>query len=69
MIDGSPAAAAGVGAGDVIIKLGATTIGSAGDLTTALAKHNPKDKVGVTWVDTAGTTQTATVQLAASPVA
>ena len=45
---GSPAAAAGLKAGDVITAVDGKPITSADDLTAAVAAHAPKDKVTVT---------------------
>jgi S1-C subfamily serine protease len=45
----SPAAAAGLAAGDLIIGLDRTAIGSANDLSAALQSHQPGDTVTVTW--------------------
>ena len=45
---GSPAAAAGLKAGDVITAFDGKTITSADDLTAAVAAHAPKDKVTLT---------------------
>ncbi|MFQ1000731.1 S1C family serine protease [Modestobacter sp. SSW1-42] len=62
-----PADQAGIGAGDVVTAVGGTPVGSADDLTTALAAQDPGDEVGVTWTDAAGTSQTAAVTLVAGP--
>jgi S1-C subfamily serine protease len=64
---GTPAASAGLQAGDVITAIDNTTITSASDLTTALHAHHPGDKVRVTWTDSAGATHSATVTLATGP--
>jgi putative serine protease PepD len=45
---GGPAADAGLRAGDVITKLGSTTIKGSNDLVAAIATHKPGDKVTVT---------------------
>lgn len=45
---GSPAASAGLKAGDVITSIDGKTITGADDLTAAVAAHAPKDKVTVT---------------------
>jgi putative serine protease PepD len=45
---GGPAAGGGVKAGDVITKLGDTTIKSSSDLVAAIADHRPGDKVVLT---------------------
>jgi len=64
---GGPAAAVGIGAGDVIEELGGTTITQPSDLTAALGRYHPGDRVSVGWVDASGRRHTATVQLAAGP--
>jgi S1-C subfamily serine protease len=69
VVDGSPAAHAGLVAGDTITAVGSTTIESAADLSTALARYAVADQVQITWIDSSGTTSSATVTLAASPTA
>ena len=69
IVDGSPAAQAGLEAGDTITGVGSTTVDSSSALSTALATYGVGDKVQITWADTAGSTQQATVTLAASPTA
>jgi putative serine protease PepD len=63
---GSPAAAAGLKAGDVITGFGGQTITSPGDLTSAVGTKKPGDKVTVTYVR-GGQTKTTEVTLAARP--
>jgi putative serine protease PepD len=46
---GSPAAQAGLQAGDVIVKVGDVTITNTGDLSTALMQYGPGTKVPVTF--------------------
>ena len=67
VLSGGPAADAGITAGDVVTAVGGTAVTSADGLSAALQSHDPGDRVTVTWVDTAGTTQSATVTLAAGP--
>lgn len=67
VLSDGPAAQAGIGAGDVVTAVSGTTVDDATDLTTALAAQEPGDEVDVTWTDTTGTSQTATVTLAAGP--
>jgi S1-C subfamily serine protease len=67
VVAGGPADSAGLAAGDVISAIGGTTIGSADDVSTALAGYQPGDTVRVTWTDTAGQSQAATVTLATGP--
>ncbi|HEY9289946.1 MAG TPA: trypsin-like peptidase domain-containing protein [Microlunatus sp.] len=66
--DGAPAAEAGLTAGDVIIGVGSTSIASTSALTGALEKYQPGDQVKITWVDSNGDQQAATVTLGGSPV-
>jgi S1-C subfamily serine protease len=65
--DGSPAARAGLSAGDVITSVGGTAVQSAEGVSSAIKSHSPGDRVTVTWTDTAGTSHSATVTLAAGP--
>ncbi|GAB3924595.1 hypothetical protein GCM10011575_03840 [Microlunatus endophyticus] len=66
--DGTPAAKAGLAAGDVITRLGSTTIGSADDLTTALKNYKPGQQVTIGWTDADGQQHTTSVTLGSSPV-
>ncbi len=54
VVDGSPAAGAGLTAGDTIVGIDSTTVGSADALSSALGSHEPGDTVTVTWLDSAG---------------
>ena len=69
VVGGSPAADAGLQAGDTITAVGGTTVDSADALSAALAKQNTGDQVRVTWVDSTGTSHTATITLVAGPAA
>jgi S1-C subfamily serine protease len=69
VIDGTPAAAAGLEAGDTITALGGVNVTSASELTAALAAHAPGQSVSVTWVDATGASHTAMLTLARGPVA
>jgi S1-C subfamily serine protease len=62
-----PADSAGLTVGDVITTVGGTAITSAADVSTALAGYQPGDTVKVTWTDTAGQSQSASVTLATGP--
>ena len=59
-----PAEGAGLAAGDTIVSLNGTPIGSATDLTDALDPSHPGDKVVVGWVDRSGQRHSAPVTLA-----
>jgi S1-C subfamily serine protease len=65
----SPAEAAGLQAGDVIVGVGGHAVTSTASLQTALSGTHPGDTVQVVWRDTAGQQHTAMVQLAAGPPA
>jgi len=70
VLQGTPAAKAGIAAGDTITKVGSKSVASADALSTALGKYAPGDKVKITWVSgTTGKSQTATVTLMAGPAA
>jgi S1-C subfamily serine protease len=67
VVEGSPAATAGLRAGDTITAINATAVDNTPALSGALAVHRPHDRVRVGWTDTAGTSHTATVTLIAGP--
>lgn len=69
VVDGTPAATAGLEGGDVITAVDGTAIASDDDLSAALAQHAPGDRVTIEWVDATGADQTATVALIAGPAA
>jgi S1-C subfamily serine protease len=66
---GSGAEAAGLQAGDTIVGIDGTTVGSAQELTHAMVKYSPGDTVSVKWVDSSGQSHTANVQLGSGPPA
>ena len=61
---GSPAASAGLAAGDTIVGVDDTRIADADALVSALADHEPGDEVTVTWLDADGATHHGTATLA-----
>lgn len=67
VIDGTPAAQAGLAAGDTVTAVDGTAVADGDALSAALAAHAPGDQVTLTWTATDGTTQTATVTLIAGP--
>jgi S1-C subfamily serine protease len=69
VVDGGPAASAGLAAGDTITAVNGSTIASAQDLSSALAAFTPGQRVSITWTGTNGASQTADVTLARGPVA
>ena len=64
-----PADGAGLSTGDVIVAVGDQTIGSASELTNAMVRYQPHDKVSVTWVDSSGSRHRASLQLDSGPPA
>ncbi len=64
---GGPAQAAGIAAGDTITAVGSTPTPSIAALQKVISAHKPGDQVTVTFVDTTGTSHTATVTLAGIP--
>ncbi|HLY82660.1 MAG TPA: PDZ domain-containing protein, partial [Acidimicrobiales bacterium] len=64
---GTPAASAGVVAGDTIVSFDGKTVSSASDLSQAIASHHPGDSVQLGWVDQSGQRHNATVKLATGP--
>ncbi|MDQ1429634.1 MAG: hypothetical protein QOF40_236, partial [Actinomycetota bacterium] len=60
---GTGAASAGLQAGDTITGIDGTTVSSGQQLTHAMVKYSPGDKVSVHWIDASGQSHTATVQL------
>jgi S1-C subfamily serine protease len=67
VIDGTPAAQAGLAAGDTVTAVDGTAVADGDALSAALAAHAPGDQVTLTWTATDGSTQTATVTLIAGP--
>lgn len=66
IVEGSPAAKAGLQAGDVIVALGDTTIGSEEELRAAIAAHGVGSKVKITFVRD-GEKRRTSARLAAAP--
>jgi S1-C subfamily serine protease len=66
---GTPAARAGLTAGDTITRVGGTQVGTAAQLRNAVTAYSPGDRVQLTWTDREGSSHTATVTLMAGPVA
>jgi S1-C subfamily serine protease len=64
---GSPAAGAGLVAGDAITSLNGQTVDSAQTLTTLTRGHKPGERVTVGWTDGSGASHTAKVTLAVGP--
>lgn len=69
VVDGGAAAEAGLQAGDLVTEVDGRSISSADELASAIGAHDPGDKITLTWLDSAGESNTATVTLGASPTA
>ncbi len=67
--DGTPAADAGIGAGDTITAVDGAAITNPTQLHSTIAAHSPGDEVSITWTDGSGSSHTATVTLSKGPVA
>jgi S1-C subfamily serine protease len=66
---GTPAAAAGLTAGDVITSVAGTSVGSGTSIQQVLEGYHPGDKISIGWTDTFGQSHTTTVTLASGPPA
>lgn len=66
--DGTPAADAGITAGDSITRVGGLAVTTQTQLRAAVASHSPGDSVSVTWTDASGTSRTRSLTLAKGPV-
>ena len=69
VIDGTPAAAAGLAAGDVITAVDGTAVADASALSALLATYDAGDAVSIAWTDSAGTAHSATITLIEGPAA
>lgn len=69
VVDATPAATAGLEAGDTITSVDGRAVTSWSGLSQALAAHKPGDSVSLTWTDQQGIPGSATVTLAAGPAA
>jgi S1-C subfamily serine protease len=65
----TPAASAGITAGDSITQVGSTSVSTETELKAAITSYSPGDHVQITWVDQEGTSHNATVTLIPGPVA
>jgi S1-C subfamily serine protease len=63
----TPAASAGLQAGDVINSVNGNPITDSGDLSTALEDLHPGDTIQLGWVDSSGTQHTSSITLASGP--
>ncbi len=68
-LSGSPAATAGLAAGDVITSVAGQTVTDPTQISTILSSDHPGDQVNVTWTDSSGASHTASITLASGPAA
>jgi S1-C subfamily serine protease len=66
---GGPAEGAGMQQGDAIVAIDGTSIDSTSQLEAVMNTHKPGDGISVTWVDGAGSRNTAKLQLTSGPPA
>jgi S1-C subfamily serine protease len=66
-VPGTPAARAGIAAGDVLTSLNGTALTSDAQLSHMMVRHHPGDKVRVGWRTPTGRSESATITLAAGP--
>jgi S1-C subfamily serine protease len=67
VLPGSPAALAGVSAGDAITSVGGSAVASPSGLQAVMVRFHPGDRVQLGWDDGAGRPHRATVTLASGP--
>jgi len=67
VVPNTPAASAGLVAGDVITAVNGTTVSSAATLSSALASESPGQSISLTWVDSSDNSHTASVTLITGP--
>jgi S1-C subfamily serine protease len=68
VLQGTAAAAAGIGQGDAIVSVGGHQVSSASALQSAIQRYSPGDRVTITWTNLDGQTQSSTVTLTTGPV-
>ena len=66
---GTPAARAGISAGDSVTRIGTTQVRTAKQLRDAVQAYAPGDRVRIAWTDADGTPHIASVTLMAGPIA
>lgn len=69
VVAGSPAAAAGLRAGDTVTAVDGTRVASGAGLAGLIGRHRPGDVVTVTWTDGTGAVRSAQVTLTRGPTA
>jgi S1-C subfamily serine protease len=67
VLEGTPAATAGIAAGDVITRAGGHKVASPTALQSVLAGYRPGQRITIVWRDAAASSHHATVTLASGP--
>jgi S1-C subfamily serine protease len=65
----TPAAEAGIAAGDTVTAIDGTPVSTSTELRSAVSAHSPGESVSVTWTDAAGASHTQSLTLMKGPVA
>ncbi len=66
-LSGSPAAGAGLSAGDTIDAINGHAVSSSSGVESVISQYHPGDKVSVSWTDGYGQSHTSTITLANGP--
>lgn len=69
VVANGPAAAAGLGANDLVTSLGGQPVTSASSLTELLVPYHPGDRIEIGWSDSTGVTHRGEVTLGSGPAA
>ncbi|WP_146082215.1 MULTISPECIES: S1C family serine protease [unclassified Rathayibacter] len=69
VVEGGPAAQAGLEAGDVVTAVDGVAVASADQLSASLAQREPGESVTISWTDAEGAARSAQVVLVEGPVA
>jgi len=67
VVPGSPADTSGLAAGDLIVAVGGKAVTSPTSLQSIVLGRKPGTQIQITYIDTSGTTQTASATLASGP--
>jgi S1-C subfamily serine protease len=68
-VPGSPAAVAGLTAGDTITAVAGRPIATANDIAHALVPYHPGDRISISWVDQEGQSHATSLTLTSGPAA
>jgi S1-C subfamily serine protease len=68
-VPGSPAAVAGLTAGDTITAVAGRPIATANDIAHALVRYHPGDRISISWVDQEGQSHATSLTLTSGPAA